>query len=158
MSYKKISIDELHADKVFCEFREISKEGKGPLIIKSFDLDKIGEVEPKVKEMVAGDLIGVYYEQMGTRAPHTEKQWLDGNIELLSEADQEYLIKLIERACVNNEFDYLNAPPSVDEQVEDFIKEFFDEEDKPIEKRDFLEEFFAELDEEDKDKDAEAKE
>ena len=28
MSYKKISIDELHADKVFCEFREISKEEK----------------------------------------------------------------------------------------------------------------------------------
>ena len=158
MSYKKISIDELHADKMFCEYREINKEGKGPLIIKSFDLDKIGEVEPKVKEMVAGDIISVYYEQMGTRAPHTEIQWLDGNIELLSEADQEYLIKLIERACVNNEFDYLNAPPSVDEQVEDFIKEFFDEEEKPLEKRDFLEEFFAELDEEDKDKEADAKE
>ena len=153
MSYKKISIDELHSDKVFCEFREINKEGKGPLIIKSFDLDKIGEVEPKVKEMVAGDIISVYYEQMGTRAPHTEKQWLDGNIELLSEAEQEYLIKLIDRACVNNEFDYLNAPPSVDEQVEDFIKEFFDEEEKPLEKRDFLEEFFAELDDEDKDAD-----
>ena len=85
MSYKKISIDELHADKVFVEFREISKEGKGPLIIKSFDLDKIGEVEPKVKEMVAGDIIGVYYEQMGTRLPHTEKQWLDGKVENLSE-------------------------------------------------------------------------
>ena len=158
MSYKKISIDELHADKVFCEYREITKEGKGPLIIKSFDLDKIGEVEPKVKEMVAGDIISVYYEQMGTRPPHTEVQWLDGNIELLSEADQDYLVKLIDRACNNNEFDYLNAPPSVDEQVEDFIKEFFDEEEKPLEKRDFLEEFFAELDEEDKDKEADVKE
>ena len=143
---------------MFCEYREISKEGKGPLIIKSFDLAKIGEVEPKVKEMVAGDIISVYYEQMGTRIPHTEVQWLDGKIEHLSEADQEYLVKLIDRACNNNEFDYLNAPPSVDEQVEDFIKEFFDEEEKPLEKRDFLEEFFAELDEEDKDKDADAKE
>ena len=67
------------------------------------------------------------------------------------------MLKLIDRACINNEFDYLNAPPSVDEQVEDFIKEFFDEEEKPLEKRDFLEEFFAELDE-DKDKDADKKE
>ena len=158
MSYKKISIDELHADKLSVEFREISKEGKGPLISKSFDLEKIGEVEPKVKEMVAGDIIGVYYEQMGARPPHTEIQWLDGKVELISAADQEYLLKLIDRACINNEFDYLNAPPSVDEQVEDFIKEFFDEEEKPLEKRDFLEEFFAELDEEDKDKEADAKE
>ena len=158
MSYYKMHIDELHSDNVFCEFREITKEGKGPMKIKSFSLEKMAEVIPKVKEMVAGDIISVYYEQMGTRLPHTEKQWLDGNVELLSEADQEYLIKLIDRACINNEFDYLNAPPSVDEQVEDFIKEFFDEEEKPLEKRDFLEEFFAELDEEDKDKDADAKE
>ena len=50
--YLKCNIDELHADNVFCEYRKITPEGKGPLTIKSFALDKIAEVEPKLKEMV----------------------------------------------------------------------------------------------------------
>jgi hypothetical protein len=52
-----------------------------------------------------------------------------------------------ERACLNKEWDELLKPPTVDEQVEDFIKEFFDndEDDKPLEQKDFLAEFFAEL-------------
>ena len=42
-------------------------------------------------------------------------------------------------------------PPTVDQQVEDFIKEFFeDDEEEPLEQKDFLAEFFAELEEEDK--------
>ena len=55
--YLKCNIDELHADTVFCEYRKITSEGKGPLTIKSFALDKIAEVEPKLKEMVKGDII-----------------------------------------------------------------------------------------------------
>ena len=50
-------------------------------------------------------------------------------------------------------WDELLKPPTVDQQVEDFIKEFFDEEEKdekPLEKKDFLAEFFQELEEEDK--------
>ena len=51
------------------------------------------------------------------------------------------------------------APPSVDQQVEDFIKEFFEDEedldnidnDKPLDQKDFLAEFFAELEEDSKD-------
>jgi hypothetical protein len=153
MSYFKMHIDELHSDNVFCEFREITKEGKGPMKIKSFSLDKMAEVVPKVKEMVAGDIVGVYYEKRGTQDAYTEIQWLDGNREPVNEEDQEWCIDMIRRACIDNEFDYLNAPPSVDEQVESFIKEFFDEEDdKPLEKKDFLEEFFAEIDDEDTDK------
>ena len=152
MSYFKMHIDELHSDNVFCEFREITKEGKGPMKIKSFSLDKMAEVVPKVKEMVAGDIVGVYYEKRGTQDAYTEIQWLDGNREPVNEEDQEWCIDMIRRACIDNEFDYLNAPPSVDEQVESFIKEFFDEEDdKPLEKKDFLEEFFA-IDDEDTDK------
>lgn len=153
MSYFKMHIDELHSDNVFCEFREITKEGKGPMKIKSFSLDKMAEVVPKVKEMVAGDIVGVYYEKRGSQDAYTEIQWLDGKREPVTEEDQEWCMDIIKRACVDNEFDYLNAPPSVDEQVESFIKEFFDEEDdKPLEKKDFLEEFFAEIDDEDTDK------
>ena len=151
--YLKCNIDELHADTVFCEYRKITSEGKGPLTIKSFALDKIAELEPKLKEMVKGDIINVYYEKLGEQPAYTEIKYLSGKLEKVSEEDEKYLISIIERACEKYEFDYLNAPPSVDDQVEDFIKEFFDEEDKPLEKRDFLEEFFAELDEEDKDAD-----
>jgi len=46
-------------------------------------------------------------------------------------------------------WDELLKPPSVDEQVEDFIKQFFEEEDEPLEQKDFLAEFFDELEEED---------
>ena len=57
------------------------------------------------------------------------------------------------KACVREEWDEILKPPTVDQQVEDFIKEFFDEEEKneePLEKKDFLAEFFQELEEEDK--------
>ena len=48
------------------------------------------------------------------------------------------------------EWDELLKPPTVDQQVEDFIKEFFeDDEEEPLEQKDFLAEFFAELEEED---------
>jgi len=50
--------------------------------------------------------------------------------------------------------DDLVAPPSVDQQVEDFIKEFFEDDnlenldnEKPLDQKDFLAEFFAELEE-----------
>ena len=52
------------------------------------------------------------------------------------------------RAGINEEWDELLKPPSVDEQVEDFIKQFFEEEDEPLEQKDFLAEFFKELEEE----------
>ena len=45
-------------------------------------------------------------------------------------------------------WDELLKPPSVDEQVEDFIKQFFEEEDERLEQKDFLAEFFDELEEE----------
>ena len=42
----------------------------------------------------------------------------------------------------------LLKPPSVDEQVEDFIKQFFEEDDEQLEQKDFLAEFFEELEQE----------
>ena len=100
MSYYKMHIDELHSDNVFCEFREITKEGKGPMKIKSFPLDKMAEVIPKVKEMVAGDIIGVYYEKKGKLDAHTEIQWLDGEREQLSTADQDWCLDIIKRESI----------------------------------------------------------
>lgn len=43
-------------------------------------------------------------------------------------------------------YDEILKPPTIDEQVEDFIKEFFEEGDsEPLEQKDFLAEFFEEL-------------
>ena len=54
----------------------------------------------------------------------------------------------MKKACIEETWDELLKPPSVDEQVEDFIKQFFEEEDEPLEQKDFLAEFFDELEEE----------
>ena len=150
MSYKQFTIDELKADVVTAVYRDVSSEGKGPMINKSFDLTKISKEEPMCSELVKGDIIGIYYEKRGDSPAHTEKQWLDGRIEQLTEEEQKFCDDMITSICVDSKYDHLNAPPSVDEQVESFIKEFFDEEDEneSLEKRDFLEEFFEELDEE----------
>ena len=59
---------------------------------------------------------------------------------------------MVKGDIINVYYEKLGEQPAYTEikyQVEDFIKEFFDEEDKPLEKRDFLEEFFAELDDKD---------
>ena len=151
MSSYKFNIDELQADIVSASYREITSEGKGPMISKSFDLAKMSKEEPMCAELVKGDIISIYYEKKGTASAHTEKQWLDGKTEYLNEEEISFCDEMIKAICVDNKYDHLNAPPSVDEQVESFIKEFFDEEEeKPLEKRDFLEEFFEELDEENK--------
>ena len=77
----------------------------------------------------------------------------------MSKDDVEYLKNLAIDICINEKYDELLAPPSVDQQVEDFIKEFFEPEsdvkdiedidgDTPLDQKDFLAEFFAELEEE----------
>ena len=67
----------------------------------------------------------------------------------MSEEDIIWAKEFVIRACVEEEWDELLKPPTVDQQVEDFIKEFFeDDEEEPLEQKDFLAEFFAELESE----------
>ena len=145
MKYYKVNIDEMHQEKVFFEYREITEETKGPLITRSFPIATIGGLEPKFLELVAGPIISIYYESRGTSEVR-ETNWLD-KTESITDEDVTWLTEAANRACVNKEWDELLKPPTVDEQVEDFIKEFFDndEDDKPLEQKDFLAEFFAEL-------------
>ena len=148
MKYYKVNIDEMHQEKVFFEYREITEEVKEPLITRAFPLAKLGALEPKFLDLVAGSIIGIYYESRGTSEVR-ETNWLDKR-ETISDEDVEWLINATERACLNKEWDDILKPPTVDEQVEDFIKEFFDndEDNKPLEQKDFLAEFFAELENE----------
>lgn len=47
MKYYKVNIDEMHQEKVFFEYREITEEVKGPLISRAFPLAGLGALEPK---------------------------------------------------------------------------------------------------------------
>ena len=149
MEYIKFNIDEMNQEMVFCEYREITDGTKGPMLTRAFPLDKIGDLEPKLLELVAGEITGIYYERRNNTCVK-ETKYLD-DVESIDDEHIEWMESFVKRACVEEEWDELLKPPSVDQQVEDFIKEFFeDEEEEPLEQKDFLAEFFAELEEDDK--------
>lgn len=147
MEYVKFYIDEMNQEMVFCDYREIKDGKKAPMITRAFPLEKIGDVEPKLLELVEGEIIGVYYERKNKTAV-LETQYLE-HTETIDDDTVEWIESFVKRACVQEEWDELLKPPTVDQQVEDFIKEFFeDDEEEPLEQKDFLAEFFAELEEE----------
>ena len=147
MEYIKFNIDEMNQQKVFCEYREINDGEKGPMITRAFPLELLGEHEPKVLEMVAGEIIGIYYEKRGSTQVK-ETNYLDHS-DSIEDEEIDWIEEFVKKVCINEVYDELLKPPTVDQQVEDFIKEFFeDEEDEPLEQKDFLAEFFAELEDE----------
>lgn len=145
MEYMKFHIDEMDQEFVFFEYRKIEEDKKGPLITRAFPFSKILEREPKIQELVAGPIIGIYYEQRGSSSIVSERQWID-RIEPLEPDLINWIVELVKKICVEEVYDELLKPPTIDEQVEDFIKEFFEEGDsEPLEQKDFLAEFFEEL-------------
>ena len=153
MEYIKFEIDELTNNSVFCQYREVTEEGKGPLLQRSFPIEKIGEEVPDIPRMVQGLITNIYYEQRGDFII-TEKKDISNNIETLTEDEITFCVETVKKACIDELWDELLKPPSVDEQVEDFIKQFFEEEDEPLEQKDFLAEFFEELEDADKESDS----
>jgi hypothetical protein len=148
MEYMKFEIDNLTQDRVICQYREITEEKKGEFKSRVFPLELLGEHEPKILELVKGDITGIYLEYNG-EVTHTERKQFGKAITALDEETVEYCLKVVKNACVQEKWDDLLKPPSVDEQVEEFLKEFFpDNEEEPLEPKDFLAEFFAELEEE----------
>lgn len=151
MEYIKFNIDEMNQQQVFCEYREFKDGEKGPMISRAFPLDVLGEQEPKILEMVSGEIIGIYYEKRGS-AKVKETNYLD-HVEVIEDDLIEWIEEFVKKVCIHEVYDELLKPPTVDQQVEDFIKEFFeDEEDEPLEQKDFLAEFFAELEDEENSK------
>ena len=147
MEYIKFEIDELTNNSVFCEYREVNEDGKGELKTRSFPLEKISEEIPHVLEMVKGIITNIYYEQRGTQII-TEKKDINGLVVPLTDEEKDFCVKTAKEACIDEKWDELLKPPSVDEQVEDFIKQFFEEDDEQLEQKDFLAEFFEELEQE----------
>ena len=147
MEYIKFNIDEMTQNRVFCEYRLIENGEKGPMLTRAFPLETISEHEPKIAELVSGEVIGIYYELRGT-IEVKETIYLD-HVETIDDETIEWAKDFVKNVCVNETYDELLKPPSVDQQVEDFIKEFFEDEDEePLEQKDFLAEFFAELESE----------
>lgn len=129
------------------------KEREGDRQNVRFALTSFQEDEPKIisickledssrlylytrKDTIIGEIIDIH--------DNTTLRYLD--------QDQiNYYVKLVERVVLDKEFDYLNEPPSVEEQVEDFIKKFFNDsdEEEDLKQKDFLADFFAELEDDD---------
>ncbi len=148
MEYLKFNIDEMNQKMLFCQYRDLS-QGKHspPMIQRAFPLEKILEAAPELLKLTEGEEIGMYYENKG-QLEVSERIFVTHRDPLDSETI-DFIKTFITRACIDEEFDELLKPPTVDQQVEDFIKEFFEnEEEEPLEQKDFLAEFFAELEEE----------
>ena len=152
MEYFKFHIDEDNTKRLYCVYRDLSKGKSANKIVRSYPLETIGEEEPRLLEMVEGDITDVYYEEFNNEVRASEVKWFLGQIDPVDEESIAWIRQFVKCACVNEDFDHLTKPPSLDQQVEDFIREFFDndEVDEPAEQKDFLAEFFAELEEDSK--------
>ena len=143
-TYIKFMVDDVRQQMVFFEL--ISSDTNNKLETRAIPLIKLLEVETRLAEYLEGETVGVYFEHALDRRVE-EKHFLD-RIEPVEPETIEYVIDLTKRTCVDKEFDELLKPPSIDEQVEDFIAEFFtDDDSEEIDQKDFLEEFFSELNE-----------
>jgi len=137
----KFNAIDIQTKTVYCYFRDVETEGLRAMPVeRSFPFDAFMEKEPTLAKLLEGDVYSLYIEN-----DYTEKKSLDGSFGSMEEDEIEYCKNLVIRACKDLEFEDLLAPPSVDDQIDDFIKEFFDEEDNPAEQKDFLKEFFDEL-------------
>ena len=144
MEYIKVHIDEMFQKFIFFEYRLIEEDKSNDLVSRAFPFAKLIEREPHIENLVKGTIIGIYYEQRGSNIV-SERQWLDKSEELDKDTI-DYIKQLAIKVCVDLAYDEILKPPTIDEQVEDFIKEFFEEGDsEPLEQKDFLAEFFEEL-------------
>lgn len=143
MTFYQLDIKPLTNSVTFCYQEENAARQN-----KKFPIDKFVEDEPKLLSKSSLDT----YERLYLR---TKKNIIiaevisttDNSVKrVLDLEDINYYINLINRVVLDNEFDYLNDPPSVEDQVEDFIKRFFnDDEEEDLKQKDFLADFFAEL-------------
>lgn len=144
MEFLKCFMDE-NQQAVMVEYKSVTENEKTPMIIKSFTLDKIIEREPMIAQFLEGDVVSIYYEykwdhEIGEKNYGYKVEPLDVDISKWCE-------RFVRDVCINELHEDLLKPPSIDEQVEDFIKEFF-EDDEGDSNQDYLANFFDELEEE----------
>ena len=159
MEYIKCVISDSSNPYAYFAYKNYDEGKNAEIRSRNFPLELIIDHEPKLKELVEGDDVDtVYFEQ---KKHSTVNITTDDGVTVgsIDDDDVSFLIDLTKKICLKEVYDELLAPPSVDQQVEDFIKEFFEDEDdldnidddKPLDQKDFLAEFFAELEEDSKD-------
>jgi hypothetical protein len=136
----KFNAIDIDSKIVYCFYRDVSENKKSAGVERVFSYDTFIEKEPRLKTMLEGDIFSIYLEDS-----YTEKKSLEGTYEPLSDYETIYIKDLVIRACSNLEFDDLLKPPSIDDQIDNFIKEFFDEKENSNNQKDFLAQFFDEL-------------
>jgi len=151
MNIIKFSATDIDAKHVYCFFRDTSENKKNTGIEKIFDTEAFLEKEPQLKAMLEGDICSIYLE-----GNYTEKKSIDGSFTSLTEEEVIYVNSIVKKACIDLEYDVLLVS-NIDTQIDNFIKEFFDESQPTIEKettvvskedeKDFLAAFFKELEE-----------
>jgi len=143
----KFNAIDIDSKIVYCFYRDTSENKKSAGIERVFPYERFIELEPTLKNMLEGDIYSIYLEDN-----YTEKKSLDGLLITLSEEEISYVKNLVIRVCSNLEFDDLLKPPSIDDQIDNFIKEFFDENEnsESQSQKDFLAQFFDELEAKDK--------
>lgn len=146
MEYILFQIDEMKQQMVFCHYRDFSKgKAANKLVQRAFPLTLISEHEPRIPELIEGEIVGIFYEKRGENVV-SELQYLDKTEEITKQEDRDWIESFVKKCCIDMTHDELLKPPSVDEQVEDFIKEFFEnDESEALEQKDFLADFFDEV-------------
>jgi hypothetical protein len=140
IKFNAIDIDN---NMVYLAIRNVTQGKKSAnLVERTFPYDKFIELEPELAVLLEGDAYYIFLQDN-----HTEKKFLDGTLVKLTEKEINYIKSLINKACIDLAYEDSFKAPSVDDQIEDFIKEFF--EDEVVESKDsgeeFLENFFKEL-------------
>lgn len=136
----KFNAIDIDSKIVYCFYRDTSENKKSSGIERIFSYDIFTEKEQRLKNMLEGDICSIYLQD-----DYTEKKSVDGTLESLSEEEIIYVRDLVMRACYSLEFDDLLKPPSIDDQIDNFIKEFFEEKDDSNNQKDFLAQFFEEI-------------
>ena len=136
----KFNAIDIDSKIVYCFYRDTSENKKSSGIERIFSYDIFTEKEPRLKNMLEGDICSIYLQD-----DYTEKKSVDGTLESLSEEEIIYIKDLVMRACYSLEFEDLLKPPSIDAQIDNFIKEFFEEKDDSNNQKDFLAQFFEEI-------------
>jgi len=136
----KFNAIDIDSKIVYCFYRDISEGKKSAAVERTFSYESFSDLEPKLKSMLEGDIFSIYLEDS-----YTEKKSIDGSYEPLNEDETSYIRDLVIRACSKLEFDELLKPPSIDDQIDSFIKEFFDENKSSESQNDFLSQFFNDI-------------
>lgn len=142
--YLKFNAVEDGCDIVHCITQEFDENSKGPRQEIVIPLAKFLEVE-KEFDLLKGSCYSVYIEERPARKNVYIKQFLDGTSLPLNKHEITVCKIIVDNALIERKYDDLTKPPSSDEQVEEFIKSFFEETEEPIEQRNLLAEFFEEL-------------